>query len=113
MEVQPEHIDLIKFGVVGLFATFAITLVKTFLPYLKPAKQTGLSEELNKTFGPLHQRQIDLLDKINERDITTHTKVCSNHDNLKLITLQSQDTLNTCHAFHKRLDKLKCTAEGS
>ncbi len=90
---------IVELGVGGLFA---IQVIKTVLPYLKPAKNKDIIEAMK----PVQDRQLALLERMNERELECHSKVCSNHDTLKTISLEVHDARGSIDAVHKRMDRV-------
>lgn len=93
--------EIAQYGIVGLVA---ITIIKLFLPYIHPAKTGITSKELDETMRPIQERQIALLEKLNERHIETHSKVCSSHETIKTIGMDVHDARITMNSLHKRFD---------
>jgi len=69
---------------VGIGVLTAITLLKTVLPYVRPAKNGHVGKDVVEGLKPFHEREINLLEKMNERDIEVKLSV---------------------NAIHKRMDK--------
>lgn len=99
--------DVNNFAEVGIGGLLAITIIKTVLPYIRPAKGPDYraGKELADELRPIMDRQVNILDKINERDIITHGKVCSNHENIKDVEILVRDNNACLTALHKRLDR--------
>lgn len=91
---------------IGIGGLFAATVIKTVLPYLKPAKNGHVGREIVNGLKPLMDRQQSLLDRMNERDIVTASKVLSTHDNIKDVANVCRDTCISVDAVHKRMDKM-------
>ena len=94
--------QLVEIGIGGLFA---ITVIKTLLPYVKPAKNGHVAKDVMEVLRPIYDRQTVLLEKMNERDSLTHSKVCSNHENIKDMRMETHDVLVSMDAMHRRIDK--------
>ena len=106
--------EMFKFGIAGLFALFALNLIKMVLPYVKKSKDSessGYEAILTKQTIVL-DRLTTLIEKMNEREIRhqeiVESKVISNHESLKNLALQLQSTHIGVESVHKRMDKMKC-----
>ena len=72
--------SMVEAGIGGLLA---ITILKTVLPYVKPAKNGHVAKEVCETLKPVMDRQLGILDRMNEREITMNDKIVSDHETIK------------------------------
>lgn len=94
--------NILEYGIGGLLA---ITILKTVLPYVKPAKNSGLAKEVCDILRPILDRQTDILNKMNERDIIVSTQMSAQQEYLKDVRNYAQNTSNAVDAIHKRMDR--------
>ena len=79
--------NVVELGIGGLLA---VTVLKTVLPYVKPAKNGHVAKNVCEVLKPVMEKQTDTLNKqtillehMNEREIIMNTKIVSDHETIK------------------------------